>query len=186
MSSGPLVSESRGSATDHTHAVVARQSGTAGDGSALRAESNNALSSAVSIKGAGTLLDLLDTSGTSVLSVSQTGVLTASGGISSGDVTGDLTVTSGDLVIATVTKGVKVKEGTGATMGTAVLDGVTPVVVATAAVAADSRIFITHNVVGGTPGFAWVSDREAGVSFSITGTALDTSTVAWLIVNPAA
>ena len=181
----PEVIEASGSLADHRHAVLARQSGTAGYGSAIRAESANGSVAAVVVKGAGALLDLLNSSGASVLSVSQAGAISAAGGITSGAVTGDLTVTTGDLIIATAAKGIKVKEGSNATMGTVVLNGATPVTVETTAVAANSRIFLTHNVAGGTPAFAWVSARSAGVSFAVTGVALDTSTLAWLIINPA-
>ncbi|WP_439654052.1 hypothetical protein [Streptacidiphilus albus] len=38
---------------------------------------------------------------------------------------------------------------------------------------------------GGTPGVAHATTRTAGTSFSVAGTASDTSTVAWMIVEPA-
>lgn len=91
----------------------------------------------------------------------------------------------GDLVLATVGAGVKVKEGTNARMGTAVLVAGT-VVVATTAVTASSRIFLTAQTTGGTPGALRVSARTAAASFTITSTnAADTSTVAWIIFEPA-
>jgi len=110
-----------------------------------------------------------------------TGVLTASAGVNS---TGDVTITSGNAVVATAGKGVKVKEGSNATMGTLAVNGATPVVVSTTAVTANSRIFLTTNVAGGTPAFCYVSTRTAGTSFTVQGVASDTSTVAWLIVEP--
>jgi hypothetical protein len=71
-------------------------------------------------------------------------------------------------------------------MGRIALNGATEVTVSTTAVTANSNIFITANVVGGTPlGVAYVSSRSAGVSFGIKGAATDTSTVAWLLVEPA-
>ncbi len=77
-----------------------------------------------------------------------------------------------------------VREGTNARMGLAVLVGGT-VVVNTTAVTADSRIFLTTNVPGGTPGFLRVSARTAGTSFTIlSSSGSDTSSVAWLIVEP--
>lgn len=164
------------------HAVHADQAGLAGGGSALRAVSNNPDAPVISGQGPGTLLDLRDSAGVSRMSVSQTGVVSATGLTP----TGDLTVTGGNAIIATAGKGLQVKEGSNATLGTLTLTGATPVVVATTAVAATSRIFLTHNTPGGTPAFAWVSARSAGVSFSVTGTAGDTSTLAWLIINPAA
>ncbi len=98
---------------------------------------------------------------------------------------GDFTIASGDLIAGTVGKGLKIKEGVNARMGVATL--VTgAAVVPTTAVTAISRIFLTGDADGGTVGFPRVSGRIAGTSFSITsGNALDTSTVAWLIVEPA-
>jgi hypothetical protein len=49
------------------------------------------------------------------------------------------------------------------------------------AVAAGSRIFLTSQIDGGTPGFLRVSSRVAGTSFTITSSSnTDTSTVAYL------
>jgi hypothetical protein len=131
------------------------------------------------------LLSLENSSGVPVFAVSQAGLVTASGGIGSGAVSGDVTVTGGNVVIATAGKGLQIEEGSNATMGTLTLNGATPVTVDTTAVTATSRIFLTHNAVSGTPAFVWVSARSGGTSFTVTGTALDTSAVAWLIVNPA-
>lgn len=77
-----------------------------------------------------------------------------------------------------------VAEGSNAKMGTAVLVGGTKVV-STTAVTANSRIFLTSNVDGGTPGSVRVSTRTAGTSFTITSlSAVDTSTIAWIIFEP--
>ena len=91
--------------------------------------------------------------------------------------TGELTYDGDNLQVA---------EGSNAKMGTATLNGTTAVVVSTTAVAANSRIFLTIQAPGGTPASPYVSARSAGTSFSIKSTgASDTSTVAWLIVDPA-
>jgi pectate lyase-like protein len=91
-----------------------------------------------------------------------------------------------DLVAGLAGKGLKVKEGADAKMGTLTLDGATAVTVATTAVTANSRIFLTVQAPGGTAaGIAYVTARTAGASFSVKGAAGDTSTVAWLIVEPA-
>lgn len=96
-----------------------------------------------------------------------------------------LGVTSADLAVATVGKGLQVKEGTNAKMGTAALTGGT-VVVNTTAVTNNSRVFLTAQNTGGTPGALRVSARTAGTSFTITSSSgADTSTVAWMIVEPA-
>lgn len=50
---------------------------------------------------------------------------------------------------------------------------------------ANSRIFLTSQVDGGTVGFLRVSARTASTSFTITSSsAIDTSTVAWMMVEP--
>lgn len=91
----------------------------------------------------------------------------------------------GDVLIKTVGKGLQIKEGTNAKMGTATLSSGSATV-STTAVASTSRVFLTSNADGGTPGWVRVSARTAGTSFTITSSsASDTSTVAWLILDPA-
>jgi len=81
-------------------------------------------------------------------------------------------------------KGLQVVEATNGFMGRAVLSGGT-VTVANTSVAANSEIFVTGQIPGGTPGACNISGRTAGTSFTITSTnGADTSTVAWLMVNP--
>lgn len=92
-----------------------------------------------------------------------------------------------DTKISTVGKGLYIKEGTNATMGVATLVAGT-VTVSTTKVTANSRIFLTRQTTGGTLGSSVdVTARSAGTSFTITsnGSILDTSTVAWVIVEPA-
>ncbi|CAM5698046.1 glycosyl hydrolase family 28-related protein [Streptomyces aurantiogriseus] len=94
--------------------------------------------------------------------------------------------TDSDIVAGLAGKGLRVKEGTNAKMGTLTLNGTTAVTVPTTAVTTTSRIFLTIQSPGGTPaGIAYVSARTPGTSFSVKGAAGDTSTVAWLIVDPA-
>lgn len=185
------------------HAVAAVQGGTSGTGAAVYAETTNPNTAALVVRGPGTLIDLQDRAGRTIMAVGQSGFTPASlavtGALTAGSVastgalsgttiagTGDLTVTAGDLVANTAGKGLKVKEGANARMGTLTLTGATPVVVSTTAVSATSRIFMTtQDANGGTPTFCYVSARSAGVSFTVQGVALDTSIVAWLIVEPA-
>lgn len=97
---------------------------------------------------------------------------------------GDLTVNTGNIIVNTAGKGVKVKEGSNATMGVVTLVAGSATV-STTAVTANSRIFLTSQVDGGTPGFVRVSTRSAGVSFTITSSVADTSAIAWWIAEPA-
>lgn len=90
-----------------------------------------------------------------------------------------------DVKVATAGKGFFVAEGTNAKMGQAVLTAGT-VTVATTAVNASSRIFLSNQVNGGTAGFLRVSAQVNGTSFDITSSSnTDTSTISWLIVDAA-
>jgi hypothetical protein len=92
---------------------------------------------------------------------------------------------AGDVTLSAAGNTLKVKEGANASMGIATLvAGV--VVVSTTKVTANSRIYLTCQTSAGTRGSPGVTARTAGTSFTITSTSLtDTSTVAWLIVEPA-
>ena len=100
---------------------------------------------------------------------------------------GDLTLDDGSLTLSTQGSGISIKEGgAAARMGTGTLNGAAEVTVNTTAVTANSRIFLSVQAPGGTPaGALWVSSRVPGTSFGVTGIAADTSTFAWLIVEPA-
>jgi hypothetical protein len=92
---------------------------------------------------------------------------------------------AGNVSMRAVGAGIQIKEGTNARMGVATLVAGT-VTVANTSVTANSRIFLTSQSDGGTPGWLRVSGRTAGTSFTITSSdAADTSTVAWMIVEPA-
>lgn len=89
-----------------------------------------------------------------------------------------------DLKFNSAGQGIYIKEGTNATMGTVALVAGTATV-STTKVTANSRIYLTTQTVGGTIGVQYISARTAGTSFTITSTSgTDTSTVAWLIVEP--
>lgn len=96
-----------------------------------------------------------------------------------------LTLDGGSIAIVTAGHGLRVKEGSNAKMGIATLVA-GAVTVSTTAVTATSRIFLTSQVDGGTPGFVRVSSRTAATSFVITSSnGADTSDIAWIIVDPA-
>lgn len=97
----------------------------------------------------------------------------------------DVVSTSGNLVTQLPGKGLRIKEGTNAKMGRAVLVAGT-VTVSTTAVSGTSEIFLTNRITGGGIGSLSVGTVTAGTSFVINSTnLLDTSTVCWLIVDPA-
>ena len=96
---------------------------------------------------------------------------------------GDVNSSTGNVLISTLGKGLQVKTGTNSKIGTAVLVAGT-VTVANTSVTANSRIFLTGNTDGGTPGWLRVSAKTVGTSFVITSSSgTDTSTVAWFIVE---
>lgn len=98
---------------------------------------------------------------------------------------GDLISNFGNTIIKNIGKGVQVKEGSNAKQGTATLVA-GQAVVSNTSVTSTSRIFLTSQADGGTPGFLRVSTRTAGTSFTIqSSSASDTSTVAYEIFEPA-
>lgn len=102
------------------------------------------------------------------------------------DGSGPAISSSGDVITTLAGKGFKVKEGADARMGTAVLNGASPstVTVANTSVTANTRIFLTINTAGAAPGVCYVSARTGSTSFTITGANTDTSTVAWILLEP--
>ena len=98
-------------------------------------------------------------------------------------VSGDVKVLVGELFVEVAGKGLTVKGGANARIGTAILVGGT-VTVANTNITAQSRILVTSQVDGGVVGFLRVNNIVAGVSFDIVSSnALDTSTVAYWIVE---
>lgn len=97
--------------------------------------------------------------------------------------TGDVNVSTGNILISTLGKGLQIKTGVNSKLGTAVLVAGT-VTVANTSVTANSRIFLTSQTDGGVVGFLRITAKTAATSFVITSSsALDTSTVAWMIVE---
>lgn len=93
----------------------------------------------------------------------------------------------GDLVVTTAGQGLQIKEGSNAKMGVSGAMTAGSIVISTTAVTANSRIFLTPQTLGtvARPAALGVTARTAGTSFTITSSdATDTSTVAWLIVEP--
>lgn len=98
------------------------------------------------------------------------------------NVDGDAAI-RGDLTMFSAGNGFRIAEGTNGTSGVATLVAGTVTVNTTKALT-NSRIHITSNVSGGTPGWLRVSARVNATSFTITSSsATDTSQVAWLIIN---
>lgn len=90
-----------------------------------------------------------------------------------------------DFRVSTVGKGLRVKEGSNAKQGVVTLTA-GAATVANTAVTANSRIMLTSQADGGTPGFVRVSSRVAGTSFTITSSSgADASSVAYQIFEPA-
>lgn len=97
--------------------------------------------------------------------------------------TGEVLVSNAPVQIGTVGQGLQVKGGANCTINTVVLSGGT-VTVSNTAVTTNSQIFLTSQADGGTPGFLRITAKTAATSFVITSSnPLDTSTVAWFIVE---
>lgn len=108
------------------------------------------------------------------------GQLSAVGNLS----TSGSTTSANDVSVTTAGQGLKVKEGSNAKSGVATLvAGVATV--SNTSITAISRIQVTSQVDGGTPGYLRVSARVVGTSFTVrSGSATDTSTFAYFIVEP--
>lgn len=98
----------------------------------------------------------------------------------------DVSVTADSTwVIGTIGKKQAIVEGSNAAMGLSAAMTAGSIVISNTLVTANSRIFLTINVPGGTPGAVYVSARNAGTDFTITSTSgTDTSYVAWEIKEP--
>lgn len=100
--------------------------------------------------------------------------------------TGNLTM-FGNYQISSAGGLIQVKEGSNASMGTGILvSGATTI--NTTVVTAQSRIFISDEGGGvvANIGALYISSKTAGSNFTVASVnILDTSTFAWLIVNPA-
>jgi hypothetical protein len=95
-----------------------------------------------------------------------------------------LVINNADLDINSAGRGLQIAEGANCRMGSIALAAGT-ITVANSTVTANTRIFLTCQVPGGTPGFLRVSARTAGTSFTIlSSSGTDTSTVAWLLIEP--
>ncbi len=118
---------------------------------------------------------------TTVGSITSATTLTATAGA--------ITATNGNLVLASAGNKLLIHATTAASdsVGTsAALDGASPsqLVVATTAVTAASKIFLTYNAIAGTPGFLSIGTIVPNTSFQILSSANgDTSTVNYLIIN---
>lgn len=99
--------------------------------------------------------------------------------------TNGLTVLVGNLIVNTAGKTVKIKQGSNACSGTGVTLSSGTATVNTTAVATGDTVLITKTANGGTTttGMPAVSISN-GVSFTITGSSLDTSTYSWIIIKP--
>lgn len=97
--------------------------------------------------------------------------------------TGDVNSSTGNVLVSTLGKSLQIKTGVNSKIGIAVLIAGT-VTVSNTSVTANSRIFVTSQTDGGTPGGLRVSAKTVSTSFVIKSTsATDTSTVAWMIVE---
>jgi hypothetical protein len=112
---------------------------------------------------------------------------TVLGAITTGaqSVTGNITETGGSLDIATAGQGLKIAEGANAKQGISGAMVAGAATVNTTAVTASSRIQLTRQEGGVSPGAVFVTARVAGTSFTIGSTnGADTGQVAWELFEP--
>ena len=114
--------------------------------------------------------------------ISNTGALTVST-ISATAITGtgDVNISSGDVKINTIGKGLQIKTGTNSRIGTKTISVAnTPVVVSNTSVTANTVILLTPYTI--SPAYARVSDIVPGTSFTIVCS--ETGAVFWLLLEP--
>ncbi|MBX9392276.1 hypothetical protein K4749_01345 [Streptomyces sp. TRM72054] len=93
-------------------------------------------------------------------------------------------VSEGNLICDVAGKGLRIKEGANARMGVATLVAGT-VTVSNTSVTANTRIILSRSTTGGTTGDLSYT-VSAGTSFTINSSSgTDTSTVVWLLTEPA-
>ena len=98
---------------------------------------------------------------------------------------GDCTASAGNVIINTAGKGLRVKEGSNARMGTATLAGGT-ISIANTSITATTRILYNRITTGGTVGHLRIASRSVGTNFVITSSSgTETSTVDWFLMEPA-
>lgn len=104
-----------------------------------------------------------------------------------GDISTTSITDSGNLTFTTAAAGVVLKQGANGKTGTFVLNGVTPVTINNTSIAITDSIIISLNTVGGTVGVQpHVATITAATSFTVIGTASDTSTYNYAIISNAA
>lgn len=134
--------------------------------------------------------NVLKVNGTAISAVTGTGsgVLATSPALVTPDIgaaTGTSLSTTGNHSVTVAGSGFLVKEGSNAKQGVVTLVAGASVVSNTS-ITATSRILLTSQVDGGTPGWLRVSARSVGTSFTITSSNVaDTSVVAFQIFEPA-
>ena len=119
------------------------------------------------------------------ISFTQAMTLNASGNVLIGTTTDNASKlqVAGNLSLTTAGNKLLIATGTNASVGLSTLVGGT-VTVSTTAVTSNSGIMLTCRTVGGTQGLLRISAITGGTSFVITSSsALDTSQIAWLIIN---
>lgn len=92
-----------------------------------------------------------------------------------------------DIIIALAGKGLKIKEGSNARMGTVTLSSAGIATVSNTSVTANTRIFVGFKSAGsGTVGAPFVHDVTVGTGFTIHSTSgTDNSIVSWILVEAA-
>lgn len=91
-----------------------------------------------------------------------------------------------DLVIGLAGKGLKIKEGSNARMGTATLVASTGVTIANSSVTTNTRIALATKTPGGTPGALFVNTVTPGTGFTVKSTSsTDTSVIGYVLFEAA-
>lgn len=92
-------------------------------------------------------------------------------------------INGSDIVFTKATTAIQLQSGANGRTGTFSMNGAAAVVVANTSLAAGDQIFISRDTPAGTPGAFNLTARTNGVSFTVTGTALDTSGMRYTLIR---
>lgn len=126
----------------------------------------------------------------STFALAATGTITAGTGLvaTTGGVTataGDITATNGNIIANTAGKGLRIKSGSNARIGSSTLSSGT-VVVSNTSITTNTKIFLTVRTLGtvSVPKAVAVTAISANTSFTITSADnTDTSVIDWMLVE---
>lgn len=151
-------------------------------GGSIQVSGTTTLNGTLDVTDPATISDTLNVTGATTLTstVSVTSAATLSHTL---DVAG-IASFADDVKLTTTAAILTIKNGTNAIFGTVTLSNGGRSLVYSDKLTANSVVFTTHNVLGGTAGVVAVGTLSNGAVSLNSGSGTDTSTIGWLIIDP--